>query len=457
MTTLRVRFIRLALVITAGVLSPIASYAQLPTINAATRDAALTAIQKEFAGRLAAASSDADRKVVYREMFEALIRNESLYPRLSAAEYRDAVVQDSARAYTGLVASVGDNLRESAVSPSVNAPLSNPAANQLVERSTATELIALAADLRSLFAADGSAITLNLNAVALFQGTTKNNINAGAQYLYAQREDWRRLTGSVTFGAKIPEKELTGITGVPNSDQLFDAIAWDVKVRVIGDRDPRASHWYDLLIGRMGTVNELAAILPTHPSVPIAHTGVVMDAASEVLANETRIAANQVANSLLVSVKTSGQHLTQETGRNKYTLAFMVDKGFADLDFTANATFSAADAPAMEATDPFKTKDWQLSAALTGSVLKNALVNGRAAELSASLSGIIPLDDNDVPVDRKSIFKVNATLTLPFIDKAKIPLSFTYSNDPNNLTKEKYVTGQIGVSYDFGAIWSALK
>ena len=120
MTTLRVRFIRLALVITAGVLSPIASYAQLPTINAATRDAALTAIQKEFAGRLAAASSDADRKVVYREMFEALIRNESLYPRLSAAEYRDAVIQDSARAYTGLVASVGDNLRESAVSPSVN-------------------------------------------------------------------------------------------------------------------------------------------------------------------------------------------------------------------------------------------------------------------------------------------------------------------------------------------------
>ena len=135
----------------------------------------------------------------------------------------------------------------------------------------------------------------------------------------------------------------------------------------------------------------------------------------------------------------------------------MVDKGFADLDFTANATFSAADAPAMEATDPFKTKDWQLSAALTGSVLKNALVNGRAAELSAALSGIIPLDDNDVPVDRKSIFKVNATLTLPFMDKAKIPLSFTYSNDPNNLKKEKYVTGQIGVSYDFGAIWSALK
>ena len=73
------------------------------------------------------------------------------------------------------------------------------------------------------------------------------------------------------------------------------------------------------------------------------------------------------------------------------------------------------------------------------------------------MSGLIPMDDDGVPVDRKRIVKVNTTLTLPFMDKAKIPLSFTYSNDPNNLTKEKYVTGQIGVSYDFGAIWDVFK
>ena len=190
---------------------------------------------------------------------------------------------------------------------------------------------------------------------------------------------------------------------------------------------------------------------------PIADTGIAADAANEVLGNETRMAANRVANSLLVSVKTSGQHLTQEAGRNKYAVAVMVDKGFANVDFTANATYSAADAPVIAATDPFKTKDWQLSAALTGSVLKNALVNGRAAELSAAFSGIIQMDDADIPIDRKNVFKLNATLSLPLMDKAKIPLSFTYSNDPNNLEKEKYVIGQIGVSYDFGSIWSALK
>jgi hypothetical protein len=457
MTMMNCRLCRIAVVVAAIVLSPAAVLAQLPTINQTLRDAALTAVQKEFAPRLAAATNDADKRAVYRQMFEALLRNDSLYPRLTQAAYRDAIAQDSSRAYTGLVTAVGADLRESAISPSVNAPLSNPAANGLIERSGATELIALAADLRSLFASDSSAITLNLNAVALFRGTTRNNINAGAQDLYAQRENWRRLTGSVTFGAKIPEKDLTGFSGIPNPNELFDAIAWDVKVRAIGDRDPRSSKWYDLLVGRMGTVTELTATVPTHPIVPIADTGIALDAAKEVLGNENRMAANRVANSLLVSIKTSGQHLTQEAGRNKYAVAVMVDKGFANVDFTANATFSAADAPAMEATDPFKTKDWQLSAALTGNVLKNALVNGRAAELSAALSGIISMDDADVPIDRKSVYRLNATLTLPFMDKAKIPLSFTYSNDPNNLEKDKYVTGQIGVSYDFGAIWSALR
>lgn len=447
----------MAVVVTAIGLSPAVVFAQLPTINQTLRDGALSAVQKEFAARLAAATTDAEKRTLYRQMFETLVRNESLQPRLTTAAYRDAIAQDSSRAYTGLVTAVGADLRESAVSPSVNAPLSNPAANGLIERSGATELIALAADLKSLFASEGSAVTLNLNAIALFRGTTRNNINAGAQHLYSQHENWRRLTGSVTFGAKIAENDLTGIGSIPNPNELFDAITWDVKVRAIGDRDPRASKWYQLLVGRMGTVTELTATVPTHAIVPIADTGVATDAANEVLADENRLAANQVANSLLVSVKTSGQHLTQEAGRNKYSVAVMVDRGFANVDFTANATFSSADAPEIAATDPFKTKDWQVSAALTGTVLKNALVNGRGAELSAAFSGIFPMDDDAVPLDRKNIFKLNTTLTLPFLDKAKIPLSFTYSNDPNNLEKEKYVTGQIGVSYDFGAIWSALK
>ena len=32
------------------------------------------------------------------------------------------------------------------------------------------------------------------------------------------------------------------------------------------------------------------------------------------------------------------------------------------------------------------------------------------------------------------------------------PLSLTYTNDPNNLSKAKYVRGLLGISYDFGAL-----
>jgi hypothetical protein len=456
MTTTPLRLLRIALLVAAGCIPSASVYAQIPTVPPAMRDAALAAVQREFAGQLASATTDAAKEAVYRQMFEALIRNESLYQKLTPQQLKQIIVNDSSVATKSIV-DVGRNIRESAIAPSTSAPLSNPTSTQLVERSASTELLALAADLKQLFSADGSAVTLNLNALGLFRGSQTKEVNAGAQYLYFQREQLRRLTGSVTFGAKIPEKELTGITAIPDPDKLFDAIAWDVKFRAYGDRDPRASRWHELFIDRLGTVTELAATVPTHAIVPLSDTRFALTAASEVLGNELRAAANRVSNSLLVSVKFSGQHLTQETGRNKYLVGTMVDKGFADLDFTANATFSAADAPAMNATDPFRTKDWQVAAALTGSVLKDALVKGRAAELSASLSGIVPMDDAGVPVDRKRIVKVNTTLTLPFMDKAKIPLSFTYSNDPNNLTKEKYVTGQIGVSYDFGAIWDLFK
>jgi hypothetical protein len=39
----------------------------------------------------------------------------------------------------------------------------------------------------------------------------------------------------------------------------------------------------------------------------------------------------------------------------------------------------------------------------------------------------------------------------------KIPVSIVYTNDPNALTKESYVRGQIGLSYDFSALKQLFK
>jgi hypothetical protein len=434
----------------------------LPTLPDSVFNAAVAAARADLAPMLAAAGTDAAKRAeVYRELLPRVLFH------IGDVEF-ERVNEAAARVgYDALLGSAGGSrpmaLRrfvavepDSSAAQSLNAPLTNPGGNQVLERSGGTDLVALSADLKQLFSADKSAVTLHLSAFALLGGTNAGG-NRGAQYVYGRHEGWRRLTGSVTFGAKLPEKEITGITGLPDAEKAFDAIAWDTKVRLIGDRDPRASHWYPLLLGRLGTITEIVGRLPSSPAFDVQDVPLIPVVLDEALKRELDRANGQIANSLQVSVKFSGQHLTQEANRNKYVGAVMLDKGFNGVDLTANLTYSAADAPAMDATDPFKTKDWQYSVGLTGSILKNAVVTNRAVELSLALSGIVPLDDTAVPVDRKNIFKVNSTLSLPFQQKGKIPISITFSNDPNNVKKEKYVTGQIGVSYDLGAIWDAFK
>ena len=397
---------------------------------------------KAHQAELDRASGAEARKAVYRKILSEFIRDES-FERVRLSPQYDAAMRR-----------LVDAVPDSATAQSTNAALTNPASNELIERSGATQLVALAADFRKVFSADESAISLNLNAVALVGGGKEKDRTA--QWYYAHHEGLRRLTGTVTFGGKVPEKEITGISGIPSADTLFDAISWDVKLRIIGDRDPLASKWRPLMLGAVGQGLDLLVRAQGIP-VPPEDVGPLRDAALEVFGSDWEAAKNRVARSLQVSVKGSGVHLTNEEGKNKYSVVALLDKGFSALDLTANLSYNVANVAEPEDTDPFKSKDFQLSAGLSGSFLKDRIVAGRFAELSASLQGKFFVDEADVPIDRKNMFHLNATLSIPFQLKAKIPVSITWTNDPNSLKKEKYVTGQIGVSYDLGALKDSLK
>ena len=449
---LRCAGIRIFVVALAVAIAGVPIYAQTPepkpgldaftTIPSEDFNGAWNRAAQRFGAELKSAAGPDERRATYRKMLEHFLADPVFAERRSSPGYQAALAQ--------LVLELPD----SALAQSTNAPLTNPASNQLIERSGSSQLIALAGDFRKLFSADESAVSLNLNAVALLGGGKAGE--RSAQYLYSNREGWRRLSGTITFGAKVPEKAITGLTGLPGADTLFDALSWDVKVRVVGDRDPRATRWYPLMVGKMGDTTELLGRilgLPVDPS----DVGPLRAAADELLGIELAAATRQIASSLQASVKGSGVHLTNVEGKNKYSVAFMLDKGFHMADVTANVSYNVADVARPGAADPFKTKDIQLSGGLTGSVLKNAIVTGRAVEVSGSLKGRLFVDDDDVPLDRKNTFNLNATVTLPFQLKASIPVSFTWTNDPNNLTKEKYVSGQIGISYDFAAVWDVLK
>jgi hypothetical protein len=183
----------------------------------AARDASLTVADRRLTGAR-------DAKVaVYTKVLERL-RDDAELLALFTPAYVQALIDEQV---------------ESRVPISVNATSTNPMTAGLPERSGSTSLLALAADLASVASADKTAISLNVNALALV--TLKDSDLYSSIADYQRHSLARRFSGTVVFGAEIPENEITGFSGFPDFDRLLDTFGWDVKVRVWGDKDPRSA------------------------------------------------------------------------------------------------------------------------------------------------------------------------------------------------------------------------
>jgi hypothetical protein len=55
-------------------------------------------------------------------------------------------------------------------------------------------------------------------------------------------------------------------------------------------------------------------------------------------------------------------------------------------------------------------------------------------------------------VPASNTWKVFSTFAFPIRGGGRIPVSVIYSNDPNAVAKERFVSGLIGISYDFSAL-----
>jgi hypothetical protein len=119
--------------------------------------------------------------------------------------------------------------------------------------------------------------------------------------------------------------------------------------------------------------------------------------------------------------------------------------------------YSVVDDVSLGADKVLDVKTWSGAVAVNTLVAKNALVKGRATELSLNAKFDVPTDKAALPIERKTVWNVVGAIALPWGDAAKIPVSIMFTNDPNNLKKEKFVTGHIGISYDFGALKSLFK
>ena len=350
------------------------------------------------------------------------------------------------RAY---VQSLVDEQVESRMAVSANAASTNPATAGLVERSGSTSLAALAADLSSVVSADKTAISLNISALAFLSMKDPELYSALANY---QRHDFaRRFSGTIVTGSRVPEHEITGISNLPDFAKIVDAVSWDVKARVLGDKDPRSARWSPLTLVRTGLLVQKAALI-----VSLAPT--VEDAAILARLLNARVGVQvaqiraRMARSPQLSVKFAGTHLTKEPGMNKYSAAAMFDAGLGTTDVTANVQYAAANDISLGIDQLFTAKAWTLAGSITAHLAPGSIVAGRTIDWSSGVTRVMFQDREGLPLPVENTWKVFSKFEFPIRGGGRIPVSVIYSNDPNALSKERFVSGLVGVSYDFSAL-----
>jgi hypothetical protein len=343
---------------------------------------------------------------------------------------------------------VKDTAKKDVPAKAVDATSTNPAAGNLAEKSGFAELFALALNGQNFFNANTTAVSLNLNALALFSLADPNVYSE--LYRYRQHDALRRLGGTVVFGSKIPEKEITGISGLPDANTLFDALTWDAKYRLFGDKDVRSSKWYQDTLGRNAVVNQMivlqADIAPG--DLPVFNQALAALQAENLAALKTRI-----RRSPQLTFKAASTHLTQEPGKNKYSVGLLFDQGFAqDSDLTINTLYAVTTDVHLGADKTFQVKQFTLNASLTVNLLPDVLVANRSVEWSNGATLNVFTNKSTLPTPVTDTWKLFTKLEIPISAAAKIPLSVVFTNDKNELQKTKYVTGFVGVSYDFSAL-----
>lgn len=396
-------------------------------------------------------SGPQERKVAaYEEAIDVVQRDPvllaAIYADPNAADYHRLVaetVRDEDRKFIQQLKAAG---AAETSAKSVNSRSTNPAAGQLTERSGFTELLAIALDARNALSSNDSAVSLNLNALALISLADPEVYSE--LYRYQQHSLVRRIGGTFVFGAKIPEKEITGLSNLPDFDKLLDVFVWDVKVRLWGNRDPRDQRWYPLTLGRGGFNGRLAAVIGG--LVGVEDFPLVQQFLKAVI-DPTPI-KRRIARSPQLSFKATGTHLTKEVGKNKYGGALLFDAGLGKADITANLLYSLTEDVRLGAENLFEVKLWTVNTSVTARLAQDALVTGSAIEWSSGVVANLFADKTTMPVPVKNTWKLFTSFDVPLSSAARIPFSVVYSNDPNALLKKNFVSGQIGVSYDFSAL-----
>src|SRR5262249_6753489 len=148
----------------------------------------------------------------------------------------------------------------------------------------------------------------------------------------------------------------------------------------------------------------------------------------------------------------SGTHLTREASTNKYSFGALFDVGAGPTDITANVLYSIADDVRLDPSQISQIKQWTLDGSVMVHMLADAIVKGRTVDWSVGGVANLFTNGNQLPVPVSNVWRLFTTIDIPIGDAARVPVSVIYTNDPNALEKSQYISGLIGISYDFSAL-----
>lgn len=442
----------IALTALVSALAPPPSFAQgADELDRKIHDAWPAALQKAAAqhgatisGRTLAASSEQEKRQIYRD---ALLQLDADLGATVKADRR-LVTEVTGSNEREFIRKLKEKAIDDATSTSVDATSSNPAAGATAEKSGFAELLALALRANNFFNADATAVSLNLNALALYSLADPEVYSE--LYRYQQHSALRRLGGTVVFGSQIPEKEITGVSGFPESDTLVDVFTWDVKFRLLGDRDPRARIWYEHTLGRSGLLNQFVVI---QQDVDVPDLTFFSEELSTIIGERLRTLKRRINRSPQLTAKAAGTHLTEQAGSNKYTAGLLYDQGFGErTDLTANVLYTVSNDVSLGADKLFQVKHVSFAAAATVTFVQDTIVKGRSIAWTNGAVVNALVDKASLPVPIKNTWKVFSTFEIPVTDAATIPVSMVFTNDNNELKKTRYMSGFVGITYDFSAI-----
>ena len=137
---------------------------------------------------------------------------------------------------------------------------------------------------------------------------------------------------------------------------------------------------------------------------------------------------------------------------NRYTAGALFDVGVGPTDLTLNAHYAITGDIRPPAGPLFTTKIWTVSGAVTMHLAPDVIVSGRTLDWSVGAGVGIFTDTAAMPAPPDNTWRIFTSIEVPVKGAARIPVTIVYTNDPNSLTKEKYVRGQVGLSYDFSAL-----